>query len=461
LEQKFTRSITVKCDNSVSPAKVIINPEIVNLDDCFDEGVEVMGVWDSIPICTLNDLNRIRDYLDRDFVLMNDIDASETITWNDGQGWEPIGKPANIFYGNFNGGGNIISNLYINRSDESYVGLFGIIAPDLVTALGLVDVNIVGSNQVGSLAGEYDGGGVYEVYSTGNVYGKKNVGGLIGFVDDYTVISNCYSTANVTDIGNESSIYMGGLIGSLTGLVEKSYSAGEIIESDKSSVGGLVGILNVPVGIKSPDVGEEAQKIFFREDKISFDTIQNPEIVDVNNSYWDVNTSKQLTSDGGTGKTTIQMQQRNTFWGWDFLTRWEIDENLSYPYLKNIGSCSIVQNYVCGVDGQTYHNSCYAYRADVAVRCTGECPCSDICIQEYDPVCGEDGVTYSNSCYAGLAGTTVNCVGECPCGDVCSLEYDPVCGVDGVTYYNSCYAGLAGTTVNCVGECPCGGGGRR
>ncbi|MBA7638304.1 hypothetical protein ES703_45957 [subsurface metagenome] len=52
--------------------------------------------------------------------------------------------------------------------------------------------------------------------------------------------------------------------------------------------------------------------------------------------FWDVNTSGQTASAGGTGLLTAQMQQRITFTdaGWDFTTLvWTIDEGVDYPRL--------------------------------------------------------------------------------------------------------------------------------
>ena len=38
---------------------------------------------------------------------------------------------------------------------------------------------------------------------------------------------------------------------------------------------------------------------------------------------------------------------------------------------------------------------------------------SILCTEEYDPVCGCNGVTYSNSCYADRSGVTLYISGEC------------------------------------------------
>jgi len=54
----------------------------------------------------------------------------------------------------------------------------------------------------------------------------------------------------------------------------------------------------------------------------------------IHNSYWDIETSGQSSSDGGEGKTTAEMKQQATFIGWDFTNIWDIIEGVTYPYLR-------------------------------------------------------------------------------------------------------------------------------
>ncbi len=62
----------------------------------------------------------------------------------------------------------------------------------------------------------------------------------------------------------------------------------------------------------------------------------------VTNSYWNIETSGQSSSVGGTGKTSAELQQILTFTGWDIAdasdqnstSMWVIDEDNTTPWLR-------------------------------------------------------------------------------------------------------------------------------
>jgi len=111
------------------------------------------------------DLHAIRNNLGGSYFLMNDLDsttagymdlASETANW--GRGWEPIGTSDDRFTGSFNGLGCEIRDLFINRPDENYVGLFGLVDEGgVMVNVGVVNATVVGRQHVGGLVGSNEG----------------------------------------------------------------------------------------------------------------------------------------------------------------------------------------------------------------------------------------------------------------------------------------------------------------
>lgn len=190
---------------------------------------------DPYIITNVYQLQEMNNDLDAWYELGNDIDASGTSSWNGGAGFEPIGNITNKFKGHFESKGHIINGLYINRNSTNYVGLFGYtdIGSEIKNA-SLVNVDIAGSDSVGSLVGA-NKGTISNSYSTGAIRNKSPywcVGGLVG--SNSGNIDKSYSTGSVSGY-----YIVGGLTGSNSGTITDSYSTGSV--SGYVNVGGLVG----------------------------------------------------------------------------------------------------------------------------------------------------------------------------------------------------------------------------
>lgn len=171
-----------------------------------------------------HDLNDMRHDRYSDYVLVNDLNEEtaghDQHVSDPNGGWEPIGNNAFPFQGTLDGDGNRISDLVIDRSDEDYVGLFGVLDGH-VERLGLTDTSVTGGDQTAVLAGE-NRGEVTETFAGGTVTGENYVGGLVGRNAGGTIEAT-YATVTTTGEG-----IRGGLVGTnARGTVSESFAAGE------------------------------------------------------------------------------------------------------------------------------------------------------------------------------------------------------------------------------------------
>ena len=328
-------------------------------------------------------------------------------TANQGKGWQPIGTQDNAYTGTFDGQGYEISDLFINRPSEADIGLFGVVDErGFVRNVGVVNADVTGewlvgglvglsfgtvsncycsgsvsgNDHVGALVGHNDGTVSYS-YSTGSVSGNDLVGGLVGGSID--TVSNSHSSGTV--IGESR---VGGLVGGTNGIVTNSYSSASAIgdrqigglvgyanectisncqstgsATGDSYVGGLVGwnrdtvrncyslasvtgewLVGGLVGHNRGTVSNSySSGVVSGSEDVGGLVGRNYEAI-VNNSFWDIQTSGQTTSDGGTGKNTTEMQGIATFTAWDIIAVtpgqtnsayiWNIVDDETYPFLS-------------------------------------------------------------------------------------------------------------------------------
>jgi len=289
--------------------------------------------------------------------------------------------PSRAFRGSFDGKGHRVLHLTIRAAAVRYpLGLFGEIGPDSqVRNLGVEQFSISGdSSWQGGLAG-YNRGLVYHCHASGTVKSTggeaDGIGGLVGYngwAGDLRRLArivlcqtDCTVTTPLADLGggclagrnrgeiracrssgaiaacmagglvglNETVIAdcsssaavsgwsAGGLVGRNDGAVSRSFSVGRVSgSSGKSKTGGLAG-WNQPV----------------------MDDYYPGSIMDC---FWDTETSGVASGPGGTGQTTAQMMDIQTYLaaGWDFVGErangtadtWEMPKTKGYPFLAAV-----------------------------------------------------------------------------------------------------------------------------
>ena len=312
----------------------------------------------------------------------------------DGQGYEIcdlfINRPGEGYIGLFGCvyEEGVIKDIGVMNSTvigKSSVG--GLVGRNMGTASNSYAIGSVGADfSVGGLVG-YNQGPVSNCYATGNVVaggvvgnvsavmGGFGVGGLVG-VNEEATVSNCYFTGSVTSYvycvdGLKFLVGVGSLVGVNYGTVNDSYSNANVTGED--GVGGLVGrnldgtmsnsyftgsvTGNSDVGgLMGSNIGGCGAVI----NSYSTSSVTGNEYVGglvghnyfgtgegtVSNCFWDIQTSGQSISDGGTGKTTAEMKDIATFSGvgWNIIAvapsetndayTWNTVNGVTYPFLS-------------------------------------------------------------------------------------------------------------------------------
>jgi len=346
-------------------------------------------------------LDNVRGHLSYHFLLLSDLDSGSNgyaelagPAAHAGSGWEPIGTQASPFTGSLEGQTRQVADIVVDRPGEDFVGLFGCVgAAGTVTGTGVANAQVSGRHYVGVLVGynlgtvlgSYAGtggtgvvgsehvgcligvneGSVSHCHAIGEVHGDSWVGGFMGW--DEGMVSDSWAHCDVS-----GTLCVGGFVGEINnGTVTNSYAAGTVTAITAFYVGGFVGLNNGTVSnccATGSATGLEQVGGLAGYNLGSIDTCFSTGSVSgtsdsgglvghtndgtVTNSFWDTQTSGLLASDGGTGKTSGEMQEIATYrdqgttgltWPWNILAvaegatlpyaTWNIVDGQDYPFL--------------------------------------------------------------------------------------------------------------------------------
>ena len=331
-------------------------------DYLVPEGAGTSG--DKYQIQTLNHLwwlSQNSDEWGKLFEQTADIDMTVTQNWNDDhngdpEGFSPIGINTTYkFTGSYDGQSNTISDLIINRSGTSYIGLFGYTSGSTIQNLGVTNVNISGSQYIGALVGLFSGT-ITNCYTSGSVTSAGHyAGGFVGFISNNGYISNSYTTTNVNGYSRQGGFTSNANAGVT---IENCYSMGDVTlaSGTRPDVGSFLGYDNSGAGtdIIINNCYATGNVFFSGENPTDRGFVGDENGGNFTNNFFDSGVSNQTSATGATAKTTAEMKDVATFTdeataglttAWDFIGNpnddtgtdnyWSIDgsNNSGYPWL--------------------------------------------------------------------------------------------------------------------------------
>ena len=200
-DEAYSYRVTVQGENGIVEVDLLQLNEDASFDGSSEDlAIPIYNVWQLQAIAGLrvNAAGSVSssgvavfgsNRLDLSYRLMNDIDADLAREWDGGKGFTPIGDPANPFLGDFDGRGNVVQNLFIDRATIT-IGLFGAVGEDgsgsgEVDDLGVSNAEYRGSGDIGGVIGLLagTGNGMNELWFSGRIFQSSPshyAGGVIG-----------------------------------------------------------------------------------------------------------------------------------------------------------------------------------------------------------------------------------------------------------------------------------------
>lgn len=256
-------------------------------------------------------------YKDRYIKLDGDILLNEVsdILWTEGaKEWLPVGNPITPFEGFFDGGEHKIIGVYISSGSDSQ-GLFGVIGENgTVISLTVSNSSISGNNASGGIAGTSNGTIAY-CRNNDAVRGATNAGGIVG-INNGTV-SSCANYGWVGNGGND-----GGIAGLNCGTIENCYNNGTV-DGGYSAAGGITAENRGTVS-KCYNAG-----FIISEYGLAGGIVCNNSGTVTECYYLDFGTH---TDKLGAKLSQDEMQNKDTFIGFDFEKVWTFDGESDYLY---------------------------------------------------------------------------------------------------------------------------------
>ncbi|BAH08351.1 cell wall-binding repeat-containing protein [Clostridium kluyveri] len=210
-------------------------------------------------VATAVQLNKVRSYLNKNFILTADIDLSSYANWEPIGAFKPLSDkpedaetpdPKVAFSGTFNGNGHTISSVKIDRPESFATGLFGCTVgteekTGSIYNLTVENVNVTGFYLVGGVIGLQHGGcSVENITLTGNnkIQGLQGIGGIVG--TSFEDVKSCTAVADIIVLGDDGAC-AGVLVGGTdcSSLIDCTVTGGSVTTEGNNcwGLGGLSG----------------------------------------------------------------------------------------------------------------------------------------------------------------------------------------------------------------------------